>query len=152
MCGVVHHEELSVRSVRHQPHPLGLARRPGLGGIQQAKGKDDRLAGQIHLSSANRTTYANNTLANIEKGPTFHMDEAVGQEGPTRRRVLVQGLGLAETEDPASAVLGARGVARSVAPSVRSAETFEAIVAIHPPTMDNDVSLSGACRDRSLII
>eukprot|EP00969_Alexandrium_andersonii_P061051 2690496-Alexandrium_andersonii.AAC.1 len=44
------------------------------------------------------TTYPNNTLAEIEKGPTFHMDEAAVRAGPARRNGPCPGLGIGGTQ------------------------------------------------------
>eukprot|EP00969_Alexandrium_andersonii_P271395 11995239-Alexandrium_andersonii.AAC.1 len=49
-----------------------------------------------HLSQAKTVTFPNNTVAEIQKGPTFHVGEAAAPAGPTGRSVLVQGLTSAE--------------------------------------------------------
>eukprot|EP00969_Alexandrium_andersonii_P256084 11321193-Alexandrium_andersonii.AAC.1 len=41
-----------------------------------------------HPPQVEPTKYPNNTLANIEECPTFHMDEAAAPAGPTGRIAL----------------------------------------------------------------
>eukprot|EP00969_Alexandrium_andersonii_P350802 15434000-Alexandrium_andersonii.AAC.1 len=65
---------------------------------------DCQIADQRALRTKHKqvkpTTYPNNTLADIEKGPTFHIDEAAVQAGPAGRNALVHGLESAEDGDP----------------------------------------------------
>eukprot|EP00969_Alexandrium_andersonii_P069724 3077213-Alexandrium_andersonii.AAC.1 len=59
-----------------------------------------RIAAQPWSHWFKPTTQPNIALAEIQKGPSFHMDEAAVPAGPTGRNVLVQGLESTENGDP----------------------------------------------------
>ena len=86
----------------------------------EGEGKAGACRQRPHFKAA---TSLNNSLAGIEKGPTFHMDEAAVPAGPTGRNVLAQGSESAENGDPEVSALRAGGAALRAAPPAPRAAT-----------------------------